>query len=596
MKRNKLQRLLCTVILSIVVFATGFTPIVSYGASYSESMRIAINQEKLNQIAVSDATVLARYKDASLKDMFETNELGMTAVQKKVVKEKADELIAARAKELGKTTLTDYEKLRVFHDWISQNFYYYRYVNKINGEDCDNPYYLITKEYKKSGSGNKKIRSRCNGFAATFIALARSQGIVARAIGGEYIYEARAKEPDEVKAVWSGITELIESHQWTMAYVDRNGDGVKEWITVDCNADCWNQYNPTTGYNNGGNFYGDKYHKVREAYFDPSLEDLSKTHIIMSFRPGSKDVKYITDPVDCEKLSTFLNIKSQGKTNGFRINESYNSSKSETWFRTDDKNSRGDGNGKLYKLYWPAKANLYGALDLSGCTSLQNVDVSENKLTRLTLKGCPSLSTVAASQNNLKTVEATGCKDLRLLSVQGNPTTYVKYDFNGKNTATFKVDNNIGGKVSVRYSKSGSKYSHAVSAFANSGYKFVGWYSGTSLKSSSSKITKTNKSSFTYTAGFAKTLSKAKKPTATKSGSNVKISWKKVTGADGYQVTQYTKSGSRYKKVTSCYTTGITKSFAAKKGTRYYYKVRAYDKVCGKKHYGAWSSYKEYKR
>lgn len=72
----------------------------------------------------------------------------------------------------------------------------------------------------------------------------------------------------------------------------------------------------------------------------------------------------------------------------------------------------------------------------------------------------------------------------------------------------------------------------------------------------------------------------------------IKVSWKRVTGASGYTVARSLKKTKSYKTVktiksgkTVSYTTG-----KLKKGKKYYFKVRAYRTVSGKKVYGAYSS------
>lgn len=88
-------------------------------------------------------------------------------------------------------------------------------------------------------------------------------------------------------------------------------------------------------------------------------------------------------------------------------------------------------------------------------------------------------------------------------------------------------------------------------------------------------------------------LAKAKKVKAKRAGKRkIRVSWKRVTGANGYKVYRSTKKNKGFKAVktvksgkTVKYTTG-----KLKKGKRYYFKVRAYRKVSGKKVYSAWSS------
>lgn len=72
---------------------------------------------------------------------------------------------------------------------------------------------------------------------------------------------------------------------------------------------------------------------------------------------------------------------------------------------------------------------------------------------------------------------------------------------------------------------------------------------------------------------------------ATASTSSVKLSWKKVSGAKGYQVQMY--GDSAYGKSKTISKTYYTKS-KLKAGTKYKFRVRSYKIVDGKKHYSDW--------
>lgn len=76
----------------------------------------------------------------------------------------------------------------------------------------------------------------------------------------------------------------------------------------------------------------------------------------------------------------------------------------------------------------------------------------------------------------------------------------------------------------------------------------------------------------------------------------ITVKWKKVSGATGYYVYRATKKKGKYKKVKSTKARKWTNK-KLKKGRRYYYKVKAYRKVSGKKIFGSYSniSYKKAK-
>ena len=86
----------------------------------------------------------------------------------------------------------------------------------------------------------------------------------------------------------------------------------------------------------------------------------------------------------------------------------------------------------------------------------------------------------------------------------------------------------------------------------------------------------------------AKTTLKAKASDA----KNVKLTWSKVKGASGYEIYRSNSKDGKYSKVKTI-SKGSTTSYKngkLEKSTTYYYKIRAYRKVNGKKVYGSYSS------
>lgn len=80
-------------------------------------------------------------------------------------------------------------------------------------------------------------------------------------------------------------------------------------------------------------------------------------------------------------------------------------------------------------------------------------------------------------------------------------------------------------------------------------------------------------------------ISKAKKLSAT----SAKISWKKNTEANGYQVSYSASSKFSYAKTLTVKGKTSTTVKGLKKGTKYYVRVRSYKLVGGVKYYSAWS-------
>ena len=106
----------------------------------------------------------------------------------------------------------------------------------------------------------------------------------------------------------------------------------------------------------------------------------------------------------------------------------------------------------------------------------------------------------------------------------------------------------------------------------------------------------TRYASIKYKTASVYTLKKIGTPTVSKSGTKVKVKWKNISGETGYQISRSTKRTGTNIVSTYKTTSGTYKTVKATKNKTYYYKVRAYKTVDGKKIYGPWSSVKSYKR
>lgn len=154
---------------------------------------------------------------------------------------------------------------------------------------------------------------------------------------------------------------------------------------------------------------------------------------------------------------------------------------------------------------------------------------------------------------------------------------------NAKWTAnTYKITYNVNGGSKLKTASKTVTYDAAYGTLAapkRTGYAFSGWYTaktkGTKIMAASSvKIT----ADTTLYAHWSKVTkpAKVKKPTVKNSAKKtMKVSFKKVKGAAGYEIRYSTKSSMKSAKTTTTKTTSKTIKKLAK-GKTYYVQVRAY--------------------
>lgn len=109
-------------------------------------------------------------------------------------------------------------------------------------------------------------------------------------------------------------------------------------------------------------------------------------------------------------------------------------------------------------------------------------------------------------------------------------------------------------------------------------------------------VTVDNKKIYGEFSNIVSSAPKLTSPTVTLSSKNRKayIKWSKISGANGYEVYRSTSKSGTYSKV-KIVTNGSTTSYTNSNLTKnkvYYYKVRAYRTVSGKKVYSSYSSVK----
>lgn len=478
--------------------------------------RIVQNNKMITDANNMSSVYRSSYLDLSLKELEESNYTELTATQQDKLRDLANNTIL----EGAQNGISQVEKLERFYNWIIDNYYFYENPERITGlsfdKRHDNPYYLLIYEYDVYG----KVRARANGYAATLIALARTQNIPARLVGGYYNKNVRGNYNE-----WGyDVQNKQINHVWVEAYVNNY------WRMFDPVADSYKEYNDITGEytdnlkketieteviedaqekdteveNESDNETQlNESNEYQNRYFDPNIEVLSKTHIAFTTYAGSNDIEYISKSSERSALKTFMNIKENGKSNGKKINSSYNSNNSDTWFSKNDTNSITNGYGRVKKIYWPEKRSIYGALNLKSFTALESISVPNNKIKSVNITDAVSLRKVNVSNNNVTKLIVKGSKNINSIKASNNPMTYIEYNFAPtKQKAVIKAEK--GGTISVSYAKTNNKRKHYLKAKPNSDYNFLGWYKGSKRISKKSKFTIVKNSSFTYVAKFKK--------------------------------------------------------------------------------------------
>lgn len=189
--------------------------------------------------------------------------------------------------------------------------------------------------------------------------------------------------------------------------------------------------------------------------------------------------------------------------------------------------------------------------------------------------------TTVPDKMKLKTSYTASTSSIKLSWTRDSKATgYKLYQYNSSKK-TYKLIATIKSNKTTSYTvknlKAGTNYYFSIKAYKTlDGTKYYSSYSD-KLK--------------TATKPSKVTISSVSSPATKK----IKVSWKKVTGASGYQVQIATSDKfSSSSKYTKSYTTASTSKTISSltKGKKYYVRVRAYKKVNNEKQYGSWSAVK----
>lgn len=212
--------------------------------------------------------------------------------------------------------------------------------------------------------------------------------------------------------------------------------------------------------------------------------------------------------------------------------------------------------------------------------------------TELSEKNAAKYVSTDGNSNGWYAVLTPGSKNISLTKVKAdgtqvkpNPVTDEKvklsYDVNGGN----KLDKN---SISLDKNTALGKLPQA----ARKGYTLKGWYTEKTGGTKVSADTKLSRNTTIYAQWKKVTVKKAAISSLIKRKQTLLVKWRKVSGANGYEIRYSKKKSMKNAKkiakkstVRSCNIKGLAKN------TKYYVQVRAYKKdSMGKKVYGSWSN------
>lgn len=259
----------------------------------------------------------------------------------------------------------------------------------------------------------------------------------------------------------------------------------------------------------------------------------------------------------------------------------------------------GAGNTSIGKCATPSKKTAAPEIT---CKAVQNgVQVTINSATPnteiyYTVNGQDAFSSYTKSQRYKQPFIISKETSIKAIAVKD---TYWNSDQTEKTvdgriyTVNFK--SNGGSSVSKQYVQH-NKTIKKPSNPKRSKYTFVGWYSDSKLTKAWDFNTKITSGKTLYAKWKKISLKKAViSKVKNVSGKKLKVTVKKVNGADGYQIQYSTKSNMKSAKtVTSSKKTKTISKLS--KGKKYYVRVKAYKKdSTGKKVAGKWSKVKKVK-
>ena len=133
---------------------------------------------------------------------------------------------------------------------------------------------------------------------------------------------------------------------------------------------------------------------------------------------------------DYQKMVAFFEQTDEnGVRNGEKLSENYDPTDPGTWWEADGSEigvewTVDDDEYRICEIrIGSSSLGMMGNLDVSGCTSLDRLDCSENQLTEINVSGCTALTDIDCSNNKLTELNVSTNTELYTLRCYGNQLT-----------------------------------------------------------------------------------------------------------------------------------------------------------------------------
>ncbi len=282
-------------------------------------------------------------------------------------------------------------------------------------------------------------------------------------------------------------------------------------------------------------------------------------------------------------------------------------------------NTKSDGSGYLYvdeqsvslisdiTLYAQWEINKYHiTFDANGGSgTLEQQEVSHNIATKLSKNTYTKEEYIFAGWNTKLDGSGTSYADEQNISLTGNITLYAQWVKDIKPIQSVSIisitENNNAITLEFNNDNSVRTYEIYRSNYKTKSYKKIAEtnsnnYTNTGLTYGKTYYYKVIAKNELYKSGYSNIVSKYIKPNKTTlkitsaGTNNIKIAWDKVS-VTGYQIQRSTngKKWSTVKTITKNSTLSFNNTRLSS-NKKYYYRIRAYKKVSGRKIYGSWST------